>query len=134
MGWLEDDEMMRQWEDVTNEEEEKITVRKIEGRRLQVEGVQKVLELPVTQVFNAGKGTKEGEEEKQGGGLLHREHGGESKQAGVQRHGGNGAMEEHQSGRHQQCGAVINAMLPRRHCLKEQKRPRNVLSTHLKST
>ena len=44
MGWLEDDEMMRQWEDVS-QEEEKITVRKMEGRRMQVEGAQKVPEL-----------------------------------------------------------------------------------------
>ena len=44
MDWLEDDEMMKQWEDVSNEEE-KITVRKMEGKRLQVEGVQKVPEL-----------------------------------------------------------------------------------------
>ena len=34
MGWLEDDEMMRQWEDASKEE---ITVRKMKGWRLQVE-------------------------------------------------------------------------------------------------
>ena len=35
----EDDEMMRSWEDV-GEEKEKISVRKMEGRSFQVEGVQ----------------------------------------------------------------------------------------------
>ena len=42
---------------------------------------------------------KEGEEEKQCGRSIHRKDGGESKQARVQRHGRNDAMEEHQSGK-----------------------------------
>ena len=58
MGWLEDDEMMRQWEYVSQEEEEKITVRKMEGRRMQVEGAQKVPELLVTQVLTIEKEPK----------------------------------------------------------------------------
>ena len=57
MDRLEDDEMMNQWEDVSKEEE-KITVRKMEGKRLQVEGVQKVLEFLVSQVVTKEKEPK----------------------------------------------------------------------------
>ena len=44
-------------------------------------------------------------------------------------------MKEHQSGRNQQCVVVVNAMLPRRHCLKAQKRQRNVFESeeHVKA-
>ena len=35
MDWLEDDEVMKQWEDVSKEEE-KITVSKMEGKILQL--------------------------------------------------------------------------------------------------
>ena len=81
MDWLENGEMMKQWEDV-GKEEEKITVRKMEGRSSQVDGVQKAPQLLVSQVFNKGKGSRDG---------------GERKQAGVKRNGRNGAMEEHRS-------------------------------------
>ena len=57
MDWLEDDEMTRQWEDVSKEEE-KITVRKMEGRSLQVEGAHKALELLVSQVLTKEKEPK----------------------------------------------------------------------------
>ena len=50
MDWFEDEEMMRQWEDA-RKEEEKITMRKMEGKSLQVEGVQTAPELPVSQVL-----------------------------------------------------------------------------------
>ena len=40
MDWCEDDEMMKQWEDVSNEEEE-IAVRNMEGKRSQVEWCKK---------------------------------------------------------------------------------------------
>ena len=50
MDWLEVDEMMRQREEVSKEEE-KITVRKMEGRSLQLEGVQKAPEILVSQVL-----------------------------------------------------------------------------------
>ena len=59
MDWCEDDEMMRQWEK-TNEKKEKIAKRKMEGKSLQVEGVQKAPELLVSHVF-----TKEKEQEKE---------------------------------------------------------------------
>ena len=49
MDWLEDDEMMRQWEEVSKEEE-KITVSKMEGRNLRVKEVQKAPELLASQV------------------------------------------------------------------------------------
>ena len=54
MHWFEDDEMMRRWEDVSTEEE-KITVEKMEGESLQVEGVQKAPELLVFQVLTKEK-------------------------------------------------------------------------------
>ena len=41
MGWLEDDEMKRPWEEV-GEEEEKITVRRNEGSKIEGEGMQYV--------------------------------------------------------------------------------------------
>ena len=63
MYWLEDDEMMRQWEDVSKEEEN-ITVRKMEGRSLQVEGVQKVPELLMSQVLSKEKGPKKEKKKK----------------------------------------------------------------------
>ena len=47
MDWLLDDELLRQWEGVSKEEEE-ITVRS-EGRRLQVEKVQSAPRLVKTQ-------------------------------------------------------------------------------------
>ena len=56
--WLEDDEMMKQWE-VVSKEEKKITVRKIEGKSLQVERVQKVPELLMSQVLTKEKGAKQ---------------------------------------------------------------------------
>ena len=50
MDWLEVDEMMRQREEVSKEDE-KITVRKMEGRSLQHEAVQKAPEILVSQVL-----------------------------------------------------------------------------------
>ena len=41
--WLEGDEKLWQWEEVSKDET--ITVRKMEGRSLQVEGEEKVPEL-----------------------------------------------------------------------------------------
>ena len=49
MDWLEDDEMMRQWEAVSKEEE-KMTVRMMEGRNLRVKEVQNAPELLISQV------------------------------------------------------------------------------------
>ena len=56
MDWLEDDEIMKQWEDVSKEE--KITMRKMEGKSLQVDGVQKVPDLFVSQVATKEKEPK----------------------------------------------------------------------------
>ena len=50
---LEDDEMMRQWEVVTTEEE-RITMRRSEGRELKVERLQGVPTLVVTQAQMKG--------------------------------------------------------------------------------
>ena len=85
MDWLEDDEMMRQWEGASKEEE-KITVRKLEDTCLQVEGVQKVLELSVSQV--ARRRTRN---VRQQAGLQER-----WRQTRVQRNRRNSAMEVHQ--------------------------------------
>ena len=57
MDWYTDDVMMRQWED-DSREEEKITMRKMEGKRLQVESVQKAPELLVRRVLTTEKGSK----------------------------------------------------------------------------
>ena len=54
MDWLEDDGMMRQWEDVCKEDE-KFTVRRMVGKSLQVEGVQKAPKLLVSQVLKMKK-------------------------------------------------------------------------------
>ena len=48
MEWLEDDEMVRQWEDAFKEEEQ-IMMRRNEGRGLSVERVQHAPELMVLQ-------------------------------------------------------------------------------------
>ena len=48
MDWLMDDEMIRQWE-VVSKEEERITRMRGEGRVFKVEGVQSMLETVVTQ-------------------------------------------------------------------------------------
>ena len=50
MDWLEDDEIMRQWEEVSKEEE-RITRRKGEGREWTAEGVQRVPELVVARAY-----------------------------------------------------------------------------------
>ena len=68
----------------------------ITARANKLKGVRKVPELRVSQVLTNDKGP-----EKKSGGLVHRKVGGESEQAGVQRYGRNGAMEEHQSERNQ---------------------------------
>ena len=47
--WLEDDEMMRQWEEVSKDEG-KITLKQDEIRNIKCEGVQKVPELMLSQV------------------------------------------------------------------------------------
>ena len=60
MDWCENDEMMRQCEDVS-EDEEKIKMRKMEGKSLQVEGVQRAPELLVSQVFTKDEEPKEEE-------------------------------------------------------------------------
>ena len=64
MGWLEDDEMVKHWEDV-RKEEEKITMRKMDGRSLQVEGVKQAPEFPIPQAFKTRKGKEEEEEEEE---------------------------------------------------------------------
>ena len=87
MGWYEDDEMVRQWEE-TSKEEEKIAKRKVEGKSLLVEGVQRAPELLVSQVSTKEKVQQR---KKSCEGLVQLEDGGERKQAGVQRHGRNGA-------------------------------------------
>ena len=46
MDWVMNDEMMRQWEGVSKDEEE-ITVKRREGGKLQVEKVQRAPELVV---------------------------------------------------------------------------------------
>ena len=47
MDWLEDDGMMREWEGVSKEEE-KITLRRNEGRGISPGRVQNALELMVS--------------------------------------------------------------------------------------
>ena len=64
MDWLEDDEMMRQWEEVSKEEE-KITLRRNEGRGIKTERVQHVPELMVSQAQ-----MKKREEKKRSGRLV----------------------------------------------------------------
>ena len=46
MDWLEDDEMMRRWEEVSKEEEQ-ITVGRKEGSEIQVQRAQSATELVV---------------------------------------------------------------------------------------
>ena len=81
MDWLEDAEMMRQWEEVSKEEK-KIAARKMEGRSLQVAECKSTRASGISSFSDW---------------LVHRKDGGESKQTGVQRHGRNGVMEEHRS-------------------------------------
>ena len=66
MGWLEDDEMRRKWEEVSKDEE-KITSRRNEGRGLSGERVQHVPEVMVSQAQVKKKETKEEEEKKKAG-------------------------------------------------------------------
>ena len=54
MEWYEDDEMRRQREEV-RKEEDKILRRKAEGKGLQIEGVQRVPELVVSQTVTKEK-------------------------------------------------------------------------------
>ena len=61
IDWYEDDEMLRQWEEVS-EEEEKIVNRKTEGNGLQIEGVRRVPELLVSQVLTEEKELKKRKE------------------------------------------------------------------------
>ena len=67
MDWLKDDEVMRQWRQVSNEELLK-AVRRNEGRK-NAEGVQNVLELMVSQAQMKNEAKKEKDE---GGRLVHR--------------------------------------------------------------
>ena len=60
MAWLEDDEMMKQWEEVSKEEE-KTTLRRNDGRDITSERMQNVLEL----VSQAQIKKKEATEEKE---------------------------------------------------------------------
>ena len=48
MDWLEHDEMMRQWEEVSKEAE-RIMMERSEGRKLKAEGAQTAPELIVPQ-------------------------------------------------------------------------------------
>ena len=57
MEWLEGDDLMRQWEEVSKEEE-KTEVRKFVGRSSQIEGVQKAPEVLVFEVFTKEKEAK----------------------------------------------------------------------------
>ena len=61
MDWLMDDDMMKQWAEV-NKEEEKIMVKRNEGRDLLVDRVQSVPELVVAQAHMKKKGGRRGEE------------------------------------------------------------------------
>ena len=63
MGWLEDDEMVKHWEDV-RKEEEKITMRKMDGRSLQVEGVKQAPEFPIPQALKQEKEKKKKKKKK----------------------------------------------------------------------
>ena len=56
MDWNEDDEMARQWEETSKEEE--IAKAKMDGKSLQVEGVQVAPELMVSRVFPKEKEQK----------------------------------------------------------------------------
>ena len=60
MDWHEDDEMMRQWEEVTKEEE-KFVKRKTEGNGLQINGVHRAPQLVVSSMLSKEKGPKEKE-------------------------------------------------------------------------
>ena len=67
MDWLEDDEMMMQWEDVSKEEEN-VTMRSGEGRAMKADGV---LNVPcgadgVTRA-DQEEGSKKGEGNEEGG-------------------------------------------------------------------
>ena len=57
VDWYEDDEMMRQWEEASKEEE-MIAKRNMEPTSLQVEGVQRAPELPVSLVLTKEKEPK----------------------------------------------------------------------------
>ena len=57
LEWYEDDEMVRQWEEASKEEE-KIAKGKFEGKSLQVEGVQGAPELQISQVLAKEKEQK----------------------------------------------------------------------------
>ena len=79
---LEDDEMMKQWKDVSKQEE-KITIRKMEGRmQNKLEGCKRH-RSGYLKFLNKRKEAKAGEEEQQGGWLVHRKDGGERKRACV---------------------------------------------------
>ena len=54
VDWYEDDEMMRQWEEVSKEEGMRLQ-RKTEGNALHIEGLQTVPQLVVSQVLPAEK-------------------------------------------------------------------------------
>ena len=60
MDWLEDEEMMRQWAEVSKEEEKKM-LRRNEGRKYKAEGVQYVPEVMVlhAQIMKEAKKEKE---------------------------------------------------------------------------
>ena len=66
MEWLEDDEMMRQREEMSKEEE-KTTLRRNDGRKIKSERMQNVPELMVSQ---AQMKTKEATEEKEKNNLV----------------------------------------------------------------
>ena len=78
MDWYEDDEM-RQWEDVSKEEGKSVK-RKTAGNGLQIEGVQRVPQLMVSQILTEEKELKKKEKKRKGGRLVHGEDGREHKQ------------------------------------------------------
>ena len=63
IDWLEDDELMRHWAQVSKEEE-KIKVRRSAGRNIKFEGVHNVLEQMVSQAQMKKKKSKREKEKK----------------------------------------------------------------------
>ena len=80
VDWLMDDEMMRQWED-ESEDEEEITVKRSKGRRLQVEKVQRAPGFVMAQAqMEREEGGEQGKAEEDSR-LVHKGAGGGCKQA-----------------------------------------------------
>ena len=95
MEWCEDDELKRQREEVSIEEDKTVR-RKAEGKGLQIEGVQRVPELMVSQTLTKEKELRKKERKgKVAGWSTEKMEEKENDQLVKDR--GNGEMEEHKS-------------------------------------